>query len=440
MGPTVSIIVPVYNAEATIRRCVDSILDQKYSDFELLLVDDGSTDASGAICDAYAARDGRVRVFHQENSGVSAARNWALDHASGDYLQFLDSDDWIIPDATGLLVRAAQEHGCDMVISDFYRVVGEKVAHKGDIGDEGVLGREQYAAHMMENPADFYYGVLWNKLYRRAIVEEHHLRMDQDIRWCEDFMFNLEYIRYASAFYALQVPIYYYVKTKGSLAAQGMHLTKVIRMKLMVFECYQQFYKDVLDEAEYEKCRLKVYRFLIEAAGDGAVPPLALGSKKLGDERVSVCPGAVVGEGSFMDSFLDRKLLESCLEPVAHKYDLTVLDVWLMLALRQITQVRSRKDLADFLHLSRSSLTVELQRLSGKGLLGVDDGRQGEKPVKKQLKFTFLPKAAPLLADLEQVQNRYDQARTMGLSEEELTQYTYLVGKIRENIQNAVKN
>lgn len=96
-----------------------------------------------------------------------------------------------------------------------------------------------------------------------------------------------------------------------------------------------------------------------------------------------------------MDSFLDRKLLESCLEPVAHKYDLTVLDVWLMLALRQITQVRSRKDLADFLHLSRSSLTVELQRLSGKGLLGMDDGRQGEKPVKKQLKFTFLPKAAP---------------------------------------------
>lgn len=253
-------------------------------------------------------------------------------------------------------------------------------------------------------------------------------------------MFNLEYIRYASAFYALQVPIYYYVKTKGSLAAQGMHLTKVIRMKLMVFECYQQFYKDVLDEVEYEKCRLKVYRFLIEAAGDGAVPPLALGSKKLGDERVSVCPEAVVGEGSFMDSFLERKLLESCLEPVAHKYDLTVLDVWLMLALRQITQVRSRKDLADFLHLSRSSLTMELQRLSGKGLLGVDDGRQGEKPVKKQLKFTFPPKAASLLADLEQVQNRYDQARTMGLSEEELTQYTYLAGKIRDNIQNAVKN
>ena len=83
MEPNVSIIVPVYNAENTIQRCVDSILDQQYTDFELLLVDDGSQDGSGAICDAYAAQDARVRVFHQKNAGVSAARNHALDHAQG---------------------------------------------------------------------------------------------------------------------------------------------------------------------------------------------------------------------------------------------------------------------------------------------------------------------------------------------------------------------
>ena len=83
MEPTVSIIVPVYNAEGTLRRCVDSILTQQYTDFELLLVDDGSSDASGAICDAYAAQDPRVQVLHQENAGVSAARNLALDRARG---------------------------------------------------------------------------------------------------------------------------------------------------------------------------------------------------------------------------------------------------------------------------------------------------------------------------------------------------------------------
>ena len=93
MEPTVSIIVPVYNAQHTLQRCVDSILDQEYADFELLLVDDGSRDASGGLCDAYAARDRRVRVFHRENGGVSAARNLALEQARGTYLQFLDSDD-----------------------------------------------------------------------------------------------------------------------------------------------------------------------------------------------------------------------------------------------------------------------------------------------------------------------------------------------------------
>ena len=182
MHPTVSIIVPVYNAEQTLRRCVDSILAQAYTDFELLLVDDGSRDSSGAICDEYAARDSRIQVIHKENSGVSSSRNLAIGRARGTYLQFLDSDDWITPDATSSLIRAAQEHQCDLVISDFYRVVGERVSRKGDIDEDTVLSREEYAAHMMENPADFYYGVLWNKLYRRDIVERYHLRMNPECR------------------------------------------------------------------------------------------------------------------------------------------------------------------------------------------------------------------------------------------------------------------
>src|SRR5699024_9823845 len=145
----------------------------------------------------YAAQDERIRVIHKKNSGVSDTRNRAMRLARGTYLQFVDSDDWLTPDATRLLVRTAQEQDCDMVISDFYRVVGERVSHKGDIEEDRVMSREEFASCMMENPADFYYGVLWNKLCRRDLVEDHHLRMDVDISWCEDFMFNLEYIRYA---------------------------------------------------------------------------------------------------------------------------------------------------------------------------------------------------------------------------------------------------
>ena len=90
MNPTVSIIVPVYNAESSLSRCVDSILGQEYQDFELLLADDGSTDRSGSICDAYAASDSRVKVIHKSNTGVSDTRNTAISHACGTYLQFLD--------------------------------------------------------------------------------------------------------------------------------------------------------------------------------------------------------------------------------------------------------------------------------------------------------------------------------------------------------------
>ena len=296
MNPTVSIIVPVYNAENTLSRCVDSILHQEYTDFELLLVDDGSLDSSGAICDRYASLDSRVHVIHKENSGVSDSRNMALDHARGTYLQFLDSDDWITPNATDLLVQTAEYYHCDMVISDFYRVIGERVSHKGDIEDDCVLTQEEFSTHMMENPADFYYGVLWNKLFRRDIVEKYHLRMNPDISWCEDFMFNLEYIRHADVFYALQVPIYYYVKTKGSLASQGMNITKTIKMKLMVFEYYNNFYKHVLDEEDYEKNRLQVYHFLIDAAKDGAVPPSIMpNSQKLGEERSRISEAALCG-------------------------------------------------------------------------------------------------------------------------------------------------
>ena len=207
--PAVSIIIPVYNAENFLARCVDSVLGQEYTDFELLLIDDGSKDKSGAMCDAYAASDSRVCVFHKENAGVSAARNQALSEARGTYIQFLDSDDWMTPDSTKLLVRAAEENDCDLVIADFYRVVGERVSRKGDIEDEGVMSPEEFAAHMMESPADYYYGVLWNKLYRRSIIEAHDLRMNAEISWCEDFMFNLEYIRFAERITALRAPIYY---------------------------------------------------------------------------------------------------------------------------------------------------------------------------------------------------------------------------------------
>ena len=457
MRPMVSIVVPIYNAEQYLRRCVDSILNQEYTDFELLLVNDGSTDASGDICEEYGDQDPRVIVIQKENTGVSDSRNRALDRARGKYLQFLDSDDWITPDATRLFVRAAEEYGCDMVISDFYRVVGERLSTKGDIEEEGVLTREEFAAHMMENPADFYYGVLWNKLYRRDIVEEHNLRMDTDINWCEDFMFNLEYIRYAKVFYALHAPIYYYVKRKGSLASQGINISKTVKMKLNVFEYYNNFYKHVLEEEDYEKNRLQVYRFFIDAAGDGTVPPSILpGSKKLGDERVFVNTEILQAEGLAGEDYRKRKLLEHYLEPVALKGDLKVMDVRLLLCLCEKHEWDSRRELADFAGISRTNLTSGLQRLTMKGFLKVEEVKE-PKPSKKdkttgknkmktaemaetkrkerggRIAATILPAADAIMKELKMAQRDYDAARFAGFTEEELIQYADLSEKIKEN-------
>lgn len=284
--PMVSIIVPVYNAQDFIERCVDSILQQEYTNFELLLLDDGSTDRSGEICDRYAEADKRVCVIHKENSGVSDTRNLALDRAKGNYIQFVDSDDWIAADATRLFVETAENTRCDMVICDFYRVVGERVSHKGDIKAEGLLTMEEFAGYMMEDPADFYYGVLWNKFYRNEIIKKHNLRMDHSISWCEDFMFNLEYLRYAEHVCPIHNPLYYYVKRKGSLVSQGLSLSNTIKMKRDVFSYYNNFYKHVFDEEQYEKNRLQVYKFLVDSASDGTVMPSLLpGAWKLGEEQ-----------------------------------------------------------------------------------------------------------------------------------------------------------
>lgn len=471
MNPTVSIIVPIYNAEKYLNRCIDSILNQEYTDFELILANDGSKDSSGQICDEYAAKDGRVRVIHKENSGVSDTRNQAIDLATGTYLQFLDSDDWITPDATKLLVRAAAEYSCDFVIADFYRVVGERLSHKGDIEEDGVMTQEEFAAHMMENPADFYYGVLWNKLYRRDIIEEHHLRMDTEISWCEDFMFNLEYIRYAKVFYALQAPIYYYVKTKGSLASQGLSISNTVKMKLMVFEYYNNFYKHVFDEADYEANRLQVYRYFIDSAGDGLVLPSILpGTQKLGDERISVHADSICNQGLLMDAYRRRKLLEKQLETVALKNQLTLNETLILFYLMQSPKAITQKDLAEYAGIPRNALLFSLGKLTAKELIKITDVKPESRlskdtsdtekklsdagktfsdagkaiagklssaatPLAERLQeYTFLLLCEPILHDLRAARSDYEQSCLEGFTDEEKLLYNKLNDKIQDNI------
>ena len=440
MNPKVSIIIPIYNAEKHLRRCIDSVLKQDFEDFELILMNDGSRDSSGMICDTYAEKDERVRVVHKENSGVSDTRNQAMTLARGEYLQFLDSDDWITPDATGLLVRMAKEHDCEMVIADFYRVIGERLSPKGKIREDGILSREDFAMEMMENPADFYYGVLWNKLYRRDIIEKNNLCMDKDISWCEDFIFNMEYIRHVKQVYALHVPMYYYVKTPGSLVSQGTSISKTIQMKRTVFKCYKEFYKEVFKEEDYEKIRLQVYRFLIDAAGDGAVGPTILpGSMKLGDERISVSLNVAEGVGILFDTYREGKLLDRYLETVAIKYDLSFEDVKLIFYLSQADEGCTLKEMSDVTQIKRRKLITSIQKLISKEYIKLKTPVDLEKKKGAKVECEFLNNAESIIFDLLTAKSTYLQVKYSGFTEEEIEQYEVLTARMRENVQRALK-
>lgn len=452
MNPKVSVIVPVYNVQEKLRRCIESILRQDFTDFELLLMDDGSKDESGKVCDEYAAKDSRIYVLHKENSGVSDTRNQAIRLARGEYLQFVDSDDWLTPEATGLLVSTMEKQGCDLVISDFYRVVGERLAHKGDIQEDGLLTRKEFAAYMIENPADYYYGVLWNKLYKKSIIEKHKLIMDKEINWCEDFLFNMEYIRHVESVYALHVPIYYYVKTKGSLVSQGSSIAKTIQMKRKVFKCYNEFFRDVFNEEDYEKNRYQVYQFLIDAAGDGMVPPSILpGSMKLGDERISISLGATEGAGFLFEAYRERKLLDRYLETVALKQDMSLEEVKVLFYLSGLEISSSIEEMAEITATKKSKLRSAIQKLSNRNMIRIQDKRilegskessrkgEGKKNGSSPVTMEILPEAESVLKDILWAKGQFYQLRYEGMSEEEVQQYEILLEKIKANVQRMLK-
>lgn len=191
-----SIIVPVYNVSKYLPCCIESVLNQSFSNFELLLIDDGSTDGSGAICDAYAQIDNRIRVFHKDNEGVSSARNLGLNHAVGEWVYFVDSDDEILPTGLQVLVDSISED-VDNVLVGY-----EKYSKDGQIVDAiedrivVTLSKEKsllllFSGHALYYP---YLGYLWLWLFRRRIIQENKLRFETSIKIKEDTLFIVQYI------------------------------------------------------------------------------------------------------------------------------------------------------------------------------------------------------------------------------------------------------
>ena len=184
VNPKISVIVPVYKAEAYLHRCVDSLLAQTFRDFEVLLIDDGSPDRSGEICDEYARQDSRIRVFHKENGGVSSARQYGMDHAQGEYTIHADPDDWVEPTMLEELYQKAKEEDADMVICDFYYERQGKLVIEtqkpSSLEHDMVLSELFYRLH----------GSSWNKLIRRKFYEKSGVKYPLELFYCEDLFVN----------------------------------------------------------------------------------------------------------------------------------------------------------------------------------------------------------------------------------------------------------
>lgn len=264
MNPLVSIIVPVYNGEKVIERCVRSLIGQTYEHIEIIILNDGSKDHTMQILNKYAKIDSRIHVVDKPNSGVSDTRNQGLKLAQGELVQFVDSDDWLPSDATEQLVQGMRGD-CEMVICDYNRVVDNNIIVKGHIPQEGAINRTEFALYMMKAPANYYYGVLWNKMFRMDIIRKYELDFPKEIDWCEDLRFNLEYLQYVKHVYVLQKPLYYYVLTRGSLAQSRTDLIDNLRVRNFLFEQYKALYES-LDL--YEDNKLRIRSFYIDFARD----------------------------------------------------------------------------------------------------------------------------------------------------------------------------
>lgn len=286
----ISVIVPVFRAEKYLGRCVDSILHQVYSDLELILVDDGSPDRCPKICDDYALRDKRVRVIHQKNAGVSEARNAGLDAATGEYITFVDSDDWIDPEMYQMMMEKASEYDCDLVMCDCVKEFpdhSEIYSHDIRSGyyDYAQLKKEYYPHLLMMENVEYPATISnWLCLFRQSQrqpiqqdgqigtnhqIEEHNklcLRYVKDIRYSEDLLFGAQVMYQARSFYYMKGEAYYHYDCTNILSATHNTPQNLWENHLRLYNAIRSFFGDA-EDYDFSEQIDKVLLFLVYDAG-----------------------------------------------------------------------------------------------------------------------------------------------------------------------------
>ena len=209
----VSIIIPVYNVENYLEECLDSLINQTYSNCEIILIDDGSKDKSPIICDNYQEKYYNIVVFHIANNGVSNARNLGIEKSTGDYLTFVDSDDFIEPTTIESVVKALEENDVDLVSYGYNYAYKDKKIPSSFNGSK-ILTQQETKEGLFKN--DSIRGFSCNKLYKKELIDKKNIRFEKEIKICEDLLFNFEYCQDIRNSYKLDLPFYNYRMRKSS--------------------------------------------------------------------------------------------------------------------------------------------------------------------------------------------------------------------------------
>lgn len=259
MTPWFSLILPCYNVEQYVERCVQSILSQEFSDYEIILVDDGSTDQTPIICDALAEKHSCIRVLHQENGDPSSARNAGLNVAQGRYVWFIDSDDWIEAGALRSLYEASAETNPDVLKFDYSRI--EDVSHRVICEVESGLhtGGELEKLRRMGYCAQRGYGMSGcMHVYRREMLEEHHIRFVSERKiGSEDVLFTIQVLFHAQSLYMLHQPFYNYERRNGSLSQS--YMPDLVQRYTAFREWLMAFYRSNCVLQRYERLVNRFY-------------------------------------------------------------------------------------------------------------------------------------------------------------------------------------
>jgi len=257
----ISIIIPVYNAERYLHQCIESVIAQTFKDWEAILVNDGSKDGSLAICQEYAAKDKRIKVIDKSNGGPSSARNRGLNEAKGEFVYFMDADDWIetkfleifvrngIKDAYETRQRYYENEDCDydIIFQGFVRELadGRKEESFAMDADTSMMNKGEIICRLYK---EHVYGWSWCKLFRQEIIERHHIRFDESLRLWEDELFTSEFLKYAEKVRTVNSHLYHYMYYPNSLMQTNNTYLKRLFLSERMNEALMPIANDELKE------------------------------------------------------------------------------------------------------------------------------------------------------------------------------------------------